>query len=748
MSGSSPNISLDSFDFAKYYDGLTLQMGVPVMDSDWNEQNDIRRIHEIVQNMATIGSIKLSTAVYSSCGFDLLESVSDTTNNFKIYGGWAMVEGVLVPTTIGTPPADIDYIDQIMFTGKVSAIGGGSTYIEDTSKNYLASHSLVGCRLIPTSGTDNGIVFTISVLTSSTRLTLSGGVGNILADNTYEIRPPLLTTPGTDRVDYAYIQVWFDDINDVEDPNIVNPGVLIETCHRVKRSWCVRVAEGTTVPTNSNSDIYGFGPRYLRLATMYRNTGESEIITSIIINVAGKANLATFYASSVWFNPSNLVSHGYAAVTDTTVQLALDGVAHALVSQAVTGGTHIVGSSAITGIADSLSAGTTFAQLSSLSSQVNSRIRLPNQNTYAMLVAGGPQLIWRSHNITSDANVTKDTVSWYVAHDTAIFNGCFIIIVGAYLSGNYCYKAPSGTAPSWVSMQLFRNTSFSHHLKTSVGTPWLWNDSSAWEKKGSFTESLALTNMNLTMTAASMSLTDVPVLLVDDDSYLKPTNTSHPRRISSMDLSTAPGTTSCPGIWCTYNATYITQNCYWDTITSKWKAYNTGMSATAVAVTTTGLTIYKKAIDSYSVNGWSENTVNSSNDAYWSSSLALGVDGLDTGDTPNRIVTGMRVEGASTEYIPYYVSADSVGATHAGGIYITTPIRFSCYRTVAPAQIYIVPTAEDKINGLGTYTPLGAYTTPGLGGWGGYLSFLTEALVAGNSPYSQGYVIVTSGILI
>ena len=734
MSGSSPNISLDSFDFAKYYDGLTLQMGVPVMDSDWNEQNDIRRIHEIVQNMATIGSIKLSTAVYSSCGFDLLESVSDTTNNFKIYGGWAMVEGVLVPTTIGTPPADIDYIDQIMFTGKVSAIGGGSTYIEDTSKNYLASHSLVGCRLIPTSGTDNGIVFMISVLTSSTRLTLSGGVGNILADDTYEIRPPLLTTPGTDRVDYAYIQVWFDDINDVEDPNIVNPGVLIETCHRVKRSWCVRVAEGTTVPTNSNSDIYGFGPRYLRLATMYRNTGESEIITSIIINVAGKANLATFYASSVWFNPSNLVSHGYAAVTDTTVQLALDGVSHALVSQAVTGGTHIVGSSAITGTVDSLAVGTTFAQLSSLLGLTNSRVRVPNQNTAAMLLSSGPQLVWRSHNITGDANVTKDTVSWYVANHSTLGGGCIIIITGGYLSGVSCYRAPFGTAPTFVSMNLFSNGTLYYFYKSSVATPWNWATVSAWDNYGGFyRDDFYLSNVDLVVSDMEVTMATSAVNLTDKDSYIKSTNVAYPRRISSMDLSTAPGTTSYPGIWCTSNATYITQNCYWNTAVSpnKWKAYNTSLSATAIAVTTSGVTIFRKSPDDSISSGWEENTVGIGV-GKWTASILLGE--AVTASTPDRYY-GLGTSGGCSEVIPYYglcFANQVVSASY----FVTVPISFRYRRGTAPT-VTVYSESHASIPDTGVYIP-----HPTVPEWGGYLRFTTETIADETLAYQQGYIIV------
>ena len=37
------NISRDTFDELKHYVGVRLQQGVPLVDADWNEQDDIRR---------------------------------------------------------------------------------------------------------------------------------------------------------------------------------------------------------------------------------------------------------------------------------------------------------------------------------------------------------------------------------------------------------------------------------------------------------------------------------------------------------------------------------------------------------------------------------------------------------------------------------------------------------------------------------------------------------------------------------
>ena len=37
------NFSRDTFDPAKAYVGVRLQQGVPVLDADWNELNDVIR---------------------------------------------------------------------------------------------------------------------------------------------------------------------------------------------------------------------------------------------------------------------------------------------------------------------------------------------------------------------------------------------------------------------------------------------------------------------------------------------------------------------------------------------------------------------------------------------------------------------------------------------------------------------------------------------------------------------------------
>lgn len=609
MSGASANTSLDSFDFSKYYDGCTLQQGVPVLDSDWNEQNDIRRIHEIVNNIATIGSTKIYLSGDHN-GFDV-HSASSPTNNFQIFGGWAMVQGVLVPTTNGTPPASIDYVDQIMFTGTVTAIGGPGIFFTDTDKAWASSHVLTGCRVKMTSGAESGNYFTVTSLTGSTQLNFAS-IGGILANDTYEIYPPALTTPsGSARTDKVYLQVWFDDINDNEDANIVNPGVGIETCHRTKRSWCVRVSEGGVTPSNSYSDIYGFGPRYLELATLSRDDGDATISASDISNVAGTKNLSALTASDIIYDTTSLAFLGY--TTSTTVQGAVDYIASDLASTSASKGIALIGNRAISGTVDSLSAGTVYSQLASLVSQMNSRVRNPNSRNASYLTSNGPELVWRSHNVSSNANVTKDTISWYVSQNSTIgAGGAILIVCGGYIDGSNCYKAPSGAAPASVTMTMFSTGSTYFFAKTSVGSAWAWDSISTWEYySGWASDSFNLHDMDLNTNNGDIVLTNSQLSLSDSDCYIKPGG-SNPRRVVSLDDSGTPGSSRLTGMWADTSGVYFLHNCHWNG--SAFQVYNASYDARAFTIDNSGIFILTKATDDTISTPWTT----------WTATMQLG----------------------------------------------------------------------------------------------------------------------------
>lgn len=73
----------------------------------------------------------------------------------------------------------------------------------------------------------------------------------IASDSTYagqELAAPALTTPSAARVDEVYLDVYLDEVDSVDDPNIIDPVIGIETSRRLKLYWQVLVAEGGAVP--------------------------------------------------------------------------------------------------------------------------------------------------------------------------------------------------------------------------------------------------------------------------------------------------------------------------------------------------------------------------------------------------------------------------------------------------------------------------------------------------------------------
>lgn len=269
MPGNVPNISGDNFNALRNYMKVSLQQGVPILDSDWNELQDIIRMALIKQNIATLGNCRLAPGSSgNSPGFVLSADGSD--NNFQISAGLACVEGVIVPSKHDEvePTSDIwyDSEDNYLMDGTVTAIGSGT--ITDENTVYELFMDLVGCRLYMTSGVESGNSFPITSRDDATTLGFSGGIGSIASGDTYKILPPVLTTPSASRTDVVYIQAWFDDINAEEDTDLLNAALGLEPSHRSKIRSVVRVAEGGSTPTTPSP--YSFGVRYMEIGTIER----------------------------------------------------------------------------------------------------------------------------------------------------------------------------------------------------------------------------------------------------------------------------------------------------------------------------------------------------------------------------------------------------------------------------------------------------------------------------------------------
>lgn len=80
-----------SVNKAKHYVGVRLQQGVPVLDADWNEAEDIRRMELLALIRFYIGN----GVPAGNNGFQITTTDIDDENNFRITGGIVMVNGFM-----------------------------------------------------------------------------------------------------------------------------------------------------------------------------------------------------------------------------------------------------------------------------------------------------------------------------------------------------------------------------------------------------------------------------------------------------------------------------------------------------------------------------------------------------------------------------------------------------------------------------------------------------------------------------
>ena len=203
------NFSRNTFDPLKNYVGVRLQQGVPVLDADWNELNDVTR-----QELYDAFSLTFADGTQPG-GSDLEVQSRPEPNDFNILAGAALVRGRLVRVR-----NNLRYSTQPWTDPKRAARDG--------------------VAVIPPLTTPQG--------------------------------PPEGAPP---RIDIVYLDVWDREVSSVEDPNLINPAIGVETCVRLKREAAVRVAEGaTTLPTAPA------GHGFLPLALLRRPRTQAQI-TSI-----------------------------------------------------------------------------------------------------------------------------------------------------------------------------------------------------------------------------------------------------------------------------------------------------------------------------------------------------------------------------------------------------------------------------------------------------------------------------------
>ena len=179
------NFSRDTFDKLKHYVGVRLQQGVPIVDADWNELEDIRK-YELQSFLKWFVG---NGVPYGNDGFRI--TAASGANNFGIQGGNGTPDGAgrcLVDGLDALNESSVEYVDQTLYNNN-----------------------------------------------------------NLAADWGVDPLPPL-STPESDRTDTVYLDVWEREVDSTEDSNLINAAIGIETAVRRKREWVVRVQPDSPTP--------------------------------------------------------------------------------------------------------------------------------------------------------------------------------------------------------------------------------------------------------------------------------------------------------------------------------------------------------------------------------------------------------------------------------------------------------------------------------------------------------------------
>jgi hypothetical protein len=318
------DFSRSTFDRVKHYVGVRLQQGVPLVDADWNEAEDIRR-YEVQAflkwfvgdgvpagndgfRIAALGGGAVGTIRLTSVGANGRTSVT------------VDVAASTAATAFGFTPANRQATRRntaARLTGETSqpfALAAGQTLVvaaegaaPETVTFAAASFANIGAattaevvtainaaltRVTASAGAGDDVVITGGDGTSD-------GAGRCLVDGrdavqegrtTYTAQPlfanatlaaewgvPVvdpLSAPGAGtRTDLLYLDVWDREVSAAEDDALVNPAIGVESCVRLRREWTVRVRQGTTqLPVSGNTDFRA-GHSYLALALLNRQAG-------------------------------------------------------------------------------------------------------------------------------------------------------------------------------------------------------------------------------------------------------------------------------------------------------------------------------------------------------------------------------------------------------------------------------------------------------------------------------------------
>ena len=243
-------ISSNNFDPTRRYVGVRLQQGVPIVDRDWNEMEDIRKFE-----------LRAFLKCFIGDGVPSRVGVSGGNDAFKI----------------DSPGGSTDANDFIIHAG------GGTTPPAGVSDGFDIGLFFEGTFL---AGGMAAVIRTDMTFTSQPLHTNQAGASALAAAWGVPVIQALSLPTDANKVAAVYLDVWDRLVTPTEDPgNLILPGLGTESCARTRREWAVRVRtlqiSGSsfvpTAPMPGDPD-YLSGHGYSMLASIVSQTAGSTMV--------------------------------------------------------------------------------------------------------------------------------------------------------------------------------------------------------------------------------------------------------------------------------------------------------------------------------------------------------------------------------------------------------------------------------------------------------------------------------------
>lgn len=336
------------------------------------------------------------------------------------------------------------------------------------------------------------------------------------------------------------------------------------------------------------------------------------------------------------------------------------------------------------GTPDSLAAGMLDTQLTDLIGFVDERIK----TIHPTAAPANWTLLWRSHNITADANVAKNTNSIYFN------NGSFIVLVGGYIvpgTFNVCAGLAADTRD--VLMQWFGNnwifagSAILTGVKDNPVAGAVWSMITDWDSVILQTQTGTLYNQKI-------------LLGGEEDSYIEGDGTNLVKRYPLFQSPSSAGVVRTR-IYYGDEILSLSSNCAWDNATSKWVADVDDGSDDASVITFGNLGriyIHKKSRADVIGTPWGDNS------AGWTTTYTFGDPG---GADARSALACMRVDGYLYEYIRFgWAGNTGLSDFDPDDFYMTDRCNFRNMRLFSPdgGDFTIDTTYRNAIEGGGWFS--------------------------------------------